>query len=337
MYLPTYLLTHACLWERVKRGYRNQGHPTPFAWLLLRATPPSPPVSKQVLHYAAERVGSQIQMHCTLRCAGWTVYVLWHVHCIYPPIRRLNSRCSHLRPSLSRASSRKGAGVGGGGRVAEGRGARRFCWSRPIVATLPVVEGKYLASCMVVCVAWLDRSRAIRVGVGRDASELFTLLRQIFILPRGPSLPNPLAKSHTGDFMNIRQNKSTPSGWIFGRLKDRPRFSHTHRQIKSNPTDNLTVNPSYFLPPPSPLWPAELNSDPFFFLIEARNYNKIITKFRSMDNGPSRGGHSQNQVAWPNETHTKVNARGPPYVPKCSLFPRALPNIKSWHFTLRGC
>jgi hypothetical protein len=261
------------------------------------------------------------------------------VHCIYPPIRRLNSRWSHLRPSLSRARSRKWVG----GRP-ERRGARRFCWSRPIVATLPVVGGKYLTSCMVVCVAWLDQSRAIRVGE-RDASELSTLLRQIFILPRGPSLPNPLAKSHTGDFMNIRQNKSTPSGWIFGRLKDRPRFSHTHRQIKSNPTDNLTVNPSHFLPPPHafffggphpPLWPAELNSDPFFFLVEARNYNKTITKFRSMDNGPSRGAITK--IKWPDPTWPipRWMQGVSPYVPKCPLFPRALPNIKSRPFTLQA-
>lgn len=190
---------------------------------------------------------------------------------------------------------------------------------------------------MVVCVAWLDRSRAIRIGRGRDASELFTLLRQIFILPRGPSLPNPLAKSHTGDFMNIRQNKSTPSGWIFGRLKDRPRSSHTHRQIKSNPTDNLTVNPSHFLPPPrpppGPLWPTELNSDPFFFVIEARNYNKIITKFRSMDNGPSRGGHSQNQVARPNETQCK----GSPLRSQMPLISKSLTQHKELAPYLAGC
>ncbi len=37
------------------------GSPDPFAWLLLRATPPSPPDPKQVLPYAAERVGSQIR------------------------------------------------------------------------------------------------------------------------------------------------------------------------------------------------------------------------------------------------------------------------------------
>jgi hypothetical protein len=28
--------------------------------------------------------------------------------------------------------------------------------------------------------------------------------------------------------------------------------------------------------------------------------------------------------------------KGPPYVPKRPLFPRALPNIKSWHLTLRA-
>ncbi len=28
--------------------------------------------------------------------------------------------------------------------------------------------------------------------------------------------------------------------------------------------------------------------------------------------------------------------KGPPYVPKCPLFPRTLPNIKSWHITLQA-
>jgi hypothetical protein len=40
MYLPTYLLTHACRWERVKRGYRNRGHPTPL--LVFFSGPPRP-------------------------------------------------------------------------------------------------------------------------------------------------------------------------------------------------------------------------------------------------------------------------------------------------------
>jgi len=61
MYLPTFLLTHACLWERVKRGYRNQGHPTPLPGFFSGPPRPHPQDPKQVLPYAAERVGSQIR------------------------------------------------------------------------------------------------------------------------------------------------------------------------------------------------------------------------------------------------------------------------------------
>jgi len=80
---------------------------------------------------------------------------------------------------------------------------------------------------MVVCVAWLDRSRAIRVG-GRDASELSTLLRpDIYSAPAVPPsrthLQNPTPEIlWTYAKIDPRRQAGYSEGWRTGHV------SHTH-------------------------------------------------------------------------------------------------------------